>query len=165
MKALRLNSVDYFTGFFTRALFLRGRTSQELEDLLGYGGGRLGQGWWLLFMVELPGPQDFEFRGYSQMSGGVARGHLPAPPDPRTAEQTLRDRGHDDESLAAFKRKFVAANFTLHGAARLAKVIPKLPGRDYPPGRGIPQWELVRARRFRVVAEVAPGAMYLGSYQ
>lgn len=162
---LTVGQADYFRGFFTRALHLRGKPAIELEDILGFERGRLGQGWWLLFMLELPGPHDFEFRGYTQMSGGIEQGHLASPPDRRTAEERVKDLGHSDASMAAFKRRFVADNFVLHGPYRLAKLLPKAGGAGYPPGRGIPQWELTAKRRFLVAAEVGPGAMYLGNYQ
>jgi hypothetical protein len=149
-------------GFFTQALYLRGQSSAELERRLGYGAGRLAQGWRLLFMLDLPGVEDFEFRGYTHFSGGVVQGHL-NPPDKRTAEDRLRESGVD---VLRSKQKVIREVFRLHGPNRLAKVIPVRTGTEYPPGSGIPQWTLVRGRekRFEVAAFVAPGQLYNGNY-
>lgn len=153
-------------GFFTKALYLRSQPSHELERRLGYRTGRLSQGWILLFMEDVLGETDFEFRGYSQMSGGVAQGHQPNPPDARNSEQWLRDNNYD---LPRLKQKIVREVFAYSGPERLAKVVP-LAGEfgedDYPPGTGIPQWTIVRPKgvKFRVAAEIGPGQTYLGNY-
>ncbi|MGE3703227.1 MAG: hypothetical protein AB7G08_31470 [Hyphomicrobiaceae bacterium] len=157
----RPNEVKVLKGFFTQASYLRMQDSRELEQRLGYGRDRLSMGWWLLFMLDRPGPADFEFRGYSQMSGGVAQGHLPAPPDRRNAEQRLLDSGVD---VGRLKDRIIAEKFTVTGSSRLAKVFPRASGTDYPPGSGIPQWTLVKPCRFRIVEFIAPGKRYEGMY-
>lgn len=151
-------------GFFTQAMWLRMQAQETLEDRLGYKRGRLREGWYLLFMVQMPRADQFEVRGYSHMSGGVALGHLPNPPDPRNSEQRLRDGGYD---LRRIKESLVRETFTLNGHLRLAKVIPIARASgvdDYPVGSGIPQWTLVTDLNFRCAAVVAPGAMYTGLY-
>jgi len=154
------------TGYFTKAIFLRGQSSLEVERRIGYRRGRLSAGWWLLFLERKPMVSEFEFRGYSQMSGGISQGHLPNPSDPRTAEQRLRDSGSD---LGRQKTDIVNRVFTVTGANRLAKVIPirgEFGESDYPPGSGIPQWTLTRNANLQatVVAKIEPGEMYLGNY-
>ncbi|MCX7889744.1 MAG: hypothetical protein N2422_08470 [Rhodobacteraceae bacterium] len=149
-------------GFFTRAGFLRGVVPAEVERRLGYRAGRLAQGWWLLVLTEMPGPADFELRGYSQMSGGVAQGHLPQPPDPRTAEARLGAEGFD---LGRIKAGLIRDTFRLAGPDRLAKVVPvagETGEADYPPGSGIPQWTLTRPLAWSVAAFVAPGRVWMG---
>lgn len=151
-------------GFFTKALFIRGQSSAEAEKRLGYRAGRLAQGWYLCFLLEMPNVNEFEVRGYSQMSGGVARGHLPKPPDPRNSEQRLNDDGFD---LARIKSGLITRTFQLRGPERLAKVIPKsgeFGDNDYPPGSGIPQWTLVAPKRFIIREFIDPGKMYMGDY-
>lgn len=154
-------------GFFGKALFLRSQPAAELERRLGYRAGRLQQGWWLLFLTRMPRPEEFEFAGYSHLSGGVVQGHLPAPPDPRGAEARLRDGGYDLDGL---KRDTIAGTFTLSGAERLAKVIPVAPQEgepgipDYPPGSGVPQWKLIQPLPWHVAAFVGPGEEYRGMY-
>jgi len=155
------NARVLITGFITKALFLRQQSSGELERRLGYAPGRLSQGWWLLFLEQMPTPNDFEFMGYSQMSGGVAGGHLRIGP---TAEQQLKSSGND---VFGLKRRVILQTFRLAGPERLAKVIPingtsgEMP---YPPGSGIPQWKLVQPLSFRVWGSIAPGRVYSGDY-
>lgn len=161
---MKVGEEQRMKGFFTKALYLRGRTATEVERRLGYRAGRLAEGWWLCFLLEMPVAAEFEVRGYSQMSGGVAQGHLPTPPDPRNAEQRLKGGGHD---LSRIKAGLIADTFKLRGPDRLAKVIPARAAfgdMDYPPGSGIPQWTLIREKRFRVAAFVEPGKTYQGNY-
>lgn len=153
-------------GYFTKALYLRNQPSREVENRLGYRAGRLDEGWHLCFLLQMPKSDDFEVRGYSQMSDGVAQGHLASPPDPRNAEQKLDADGFD---LAKIKANLIANTFRLSGPERLAKVIPARGGfgeNDYPPGSGIPQWTLRKGVRlqFMVAAFVGPGEEYLGFY-
>ena len=60
--------IDGFKRNFTKALYLRSQPSGECERGLGYGPGRLSQGWWLLFALERPTPDNFEFGGYTHFS-------------------------------------------------------------------------------------------------
>src|SRR5271166_2098752 len=153
-------------GFVTKALYLRSQPSAELERRLGFAPGRLGRGWWLLFLEDMPTAGDFEFRGYTQMSGGIQMGHLN--PGGLNAEQRLRQDGYDVSRLKAMR---IADTLRIAGPERLAKVIPNDPDGGpgpvpipYPPGSGVPQWELVRPMIFRVVSMIGPGQMYLGNY-
>lgn len=153
-------------GFFTKALYLRSQPSHELERRLGYRTGRFSQGWVLFFMEEELSETDFEFRGYSQMSDGVAQGHLPNPPDPRNSERWLSDNNYD---IPRLKQKVAREVFKYAGPERLAKAVPnagEFGENDYPPGSGIPQWSIPRPKeiRFRVAALIGPGQAYLGDY-
>jgi hypothetical protein len=162
--ALSLHARVRKTGFVTKALFLRGRTTKELEARLGYAAGRLEGGYWLLFLEQMPTPEDFEFMGYSQMSGGIPLGHL-HPPGGRTAEQSLIADGMD---MSRLKKKVIRETFRIDGPERLAKVIPLDPAQGpmpYPPGSGIPQWRIVEpGLNFRVAEQIAPGGAYFGRY-
>ena len=154
----------YKAGFFTKALYLRNQPSREVENRLGYRAGRLDEGWWLCFLQVMPRGDQFEVRGYSQMSGGVAQGHLKSPPDPRNAEQTLKADRFD---LVKIKAGLIANTFKLSGPERLAKVIPargEFGKDDYPQGTGIPQWTLTERLEFMVAAFVGPGEDYQGFY-
>ncbi len=155
----------YARGFFTKALYMRGVSSSEVEKRLGYRQGRLAGGWTLLFMLSKPFPGEFQFRGYSQTSGGVSMGHLANPKDPRNSEQKLIDDGFDMKSL---KGRIINETFKTAGAERLAKVIPKngeFGDADYPPGSGIPQWTLTKEKAFKVAAIIMPGEKYMGNYE
>lgn len=143
-------------GFFTKAAYLRGVGQAEIEVRLGFKRGRLDAGWWLLFLTDMPGPDDFEMRGHTQFPGGADQG--------RSALS-----GQD---LRKHKERLVAEVFTLKGSARLAKAVPKsgLPGDpadpDYPPGNGIPQWELRQDHpmTWKVAAFLQGGEVYNGFY-
>jgi hypothetical protein len=149
------------TGFFTKARFLRQQPASELERRLGYAQGRLAKGWWLLFLEQMPTPNDFEFMGYSYMSGGASQGHLRPGP---TAEQELKAGKYD---VFGLKRRTILQTFRLAGPDRLAKVVPidgaggSMP---YPPGSGFPQWRLTQPLSFRVWGSVGPGQVYSGDY-
>lgn len=151
-------------GFFTKAHWLRMQTAAEVERRIGYRAGRLSQGWYLLFLLQKPTPDQFEFRGYSYMSNGIPFGHLPNPPDPRNAEQRLHQGGYD---TARMKQGIIQNVFTLSGHNRLAKVIPargEFGKLDYPPGSGIEQWTLTVPLPFQVASFIAPGEVYQGNY-
>ena len=149
------------TGFFTKAWFMRQQPPAELERRLGFAQGRLARGWWLLFLEQMPTPNDFEFMGYTHMSGGVVQGHLRPGP---TAEQELKSSKFD---VFGMKRRTILQTFRLSGPDRLAKLLPvgdasgAIP---YPPGSGFPQWKLIQPLKFRVWGLVGPGQMYSGDY-
>lgn len=154
-------------GFFTKALYLRGVPGAEIERRLGYRAGRLRDGFWLMFLTRKPTPAEFEFRAYSQMSGGIEQGHLPANAGNDTAEQRLLKGGYD---VGLLKDRIIRETFQLAGPDRLAKVRPiaREHGEDgvpdYPPGTGVPQWTLTRALPWVAAAFVGPGGKYDGMY-
>ncbi len=89
----REGEVQKLNGDFSKALYYRMKSSSEIERLIGYRAGRLREGWWLMFLTVIPGIDQFQYRGYSQMSGGIVRGHLPQKRGGPTAERRLRDGG------------------------------------------------------------------------
>jgi hypothetical protein len=129
---LVVNSSVSMKGFFTKALFLRSQPAAELERRLGYASGRLLNGWWLLFLLRMPTPNDFEFMGYSQMSGGIPQGHL-HPPGGLTAEQSLAKAGYN---LVRLKQKVIMEVFRLSARNGWQKPVRADRRRDRPP---IPQ--------------------------
>ena len=129
---------------------------------MGYGPGRLSQGWWLLFALERPTPDNFEFGGYTYFSG--SRIGPPGDPNRPTVEQELlKDEGGPAQLLALTAK--LIATLQLSGHERLAKVVPVGPGADYPVGTGIYQCNIPRPISCKVAAFVAPGATYLGMYE
>ncbi len=149
-------------GNFTKALYLRSHVADELEERLGYGKGRLAQGWWLVFALEKPAPQNFEFGGYTHFSGARI-----GPPSLGNARPTVES---DLEKLlggkAGLEKKRVAAieELKLSGPDRLAKVIPVASGTEYPVGKGIFQCNFREPVRCRIAAFIPPGGRYLGMY-
>lgn len=143
-------------GYITQMHFVVKKSGPQLENLLGFKAGRLGFGWAMLHLTKLPKPSEFQFRGYSQMSGGIAKGHLKNPLDKRTAEQRLEDDNYD---VVKLKEQIIKNVFAISGVKRLVKIIPnKKPSgnKDYPPGSGIPQWELVKPMKFKVAGVILP---------
>lgn len=143
-------------GYVTQLKFVVGKSSKAMETLIGYKAGRLAGGWALLAMKRLPKASEFEFRGYSYMSGGVIEGHKDENRGGKTAEVRLRDGNFDLEKL---KAKTIADVFAVSGSNRLVKVVPRDPpsGRkDYPPGSGVPQWELIKPLPFKVLSVMGP---------
>jgi hypothetical protein len=154
-------------GDFSKALYYRGQPANEVERRIGYRAGRLRNGWWLMFLTVLPAVDQFEYRGYSQMSRGIEQGHLPQNRWAPTAEDRLGRAGND---LKAMKQKTLAEMFRLSGHERLAKVRPVAREHgdpdvaDYPPGTGIPQWTLTKPLVWVAAAYIGPGQTYLGNY-
>ena len=127
-----------------------------------------------MFLLEKPTVDQFEYRGYSHMSGGIPQGHLPANRGNPTAEQRLHGAGVNLTGRSfeskGLKQKTIEQTFKLAGADRLAKVRPVARAHgdpdvpDYPPGPGIPQWTLTTPLRWVAAAFVAPGNTYEGHY-
>lgn len=144
------------SGYITQLHFVNKRTGPQLEQLLGYKAGRLGFGWALLHLTKLPRPGEFQFRGYSQMSGGIPMGHIKNKGDRQTAEEMLREKVDD---LVKLKERIIKSTFRVSGPKRLVKVVPNRKpsgSKDYPPGLGIPQWELTKKLPFKVAAVILP---------
>ena len=161
-NASSVGVVDKFKGNFTKALYLRSQSSRELETRLGYGPGRLSEGWWLLFALERPAPSSFEFGGYTHFSGSRIGNPSLGPGRPHVEDGLLKTFG-GLAGMASAKARHVAM-LELSGPNRLAKVIPVAPGNDYPVGSGIYQCNVTAPIRCKVAAYVPPGGMYLGNY-
>jgi hypothetical protein len=151
-----------FSGNFTLAKYLRGQSSGELERRIGYQPGRLSKGYWLLFALERPAPDHFEFGGYTYFSG--ARIGHPALGHSRPAvEQSLGASLGGDANLSAAKKRHVES-LQLFGPDRLAKIVPLAAGQEYPVGSGIYQCNITIPLRCKVVAFINPGESYRGNY-
>ena len=161
-NASSVGAADVFDGYFTKALYLRSKSTSEIERLLGYGGGRLSLGWWLLFALERPAPANFEYAGLTHFSDGRIG-------DPRLGD--ARPRAEDDLKTlmggpAAVERSKVShiAALQLTGSDRLSKVLPVAPGSDFPAGAGIYQCKIPKGIRCKVAAFIGPSATYQGLY-
>jgi hypothetical protein len=170
----RVGEMQRLKGDFSKALYYRGQPAAEIERRIGYRSGRLREGWWLMFLTVMPTADQFEYRGMSQMSGGIEAGHLPQNRSGPTAEDRLRSGGFNLSGSAqqtiGLKQKTIETVFRLIGAERLAKVRPVAQAHgdpdspDYPPGSGIPQWTLTEPLVWVAAAFVAPGQTYQGNY-
>jgi len=142
MNKTEVSNYVSLRGFFTTQIYLQGQSLREIEIRLGFDAGRLAQGAWFAVATQLPGPDDFEFAGYSQVAGH------------NTASQygNLNKPANDQEKQGYLNRKrSVISQWQLFGASRLVKVIP-MTGHSlnmsddyqYPPGSGIPQWKVIK---------------------
>lgn len=122
-------------GFFTTQIYLQGQTLAEIECRVGFDSGRLSLGAWFAAAIQLPGPDDFELAGYSQVAGHLTKkqyGNINSPANDSEKEAYLR------------RKKMAIAEWQLHGSHRLIKIIPMLGPIAYPIGSGIPQWKIVQ---------------------
>jgi len=148
-----VNDVIHMSGFFTQQIFLQGRTLREIEMLLGYHSGRLLKGAFFAVGIELPGIDKFHLAGYSQ----VASQHTST----QYGKNLNSPQNKWDKDAYIIKKKNAMRNWSLNGAERLIKVIPNIahindikPDKQYPPGQGIPQWQLIFPISWRIIAEI-----------
>lgn len=66
-----LSDRQFVSGYITQEKFVKGRTPQDMEKILGLEPGILGNGVTIYKLSETPKPEQFEPHGYSQMPGGV----------------------------------------------------------------------------------------------
>ena len=150
------------SGNFTEALYLRSQSAGEIEQRLGFGPGRLSRGWWLVFALEKPLPDNFDFGGYTDFSGGRIGHPRVGGSRPKVEEELEQDLGGPAQVLAARARRIATLQITR--ADRVAKVAPVAAGSDYPVGSGFPQFNIPHAIKCKVAAFIAPGETYLGMY-
>lgn len=150
------------TGDVTRLRFIAGRSPSTIETMLGYGPGRLREGYWIVVLIEPLRLKDVIFAGLTLRSGGREGKPLHDPDaDARRLhvyETMLRDYGstHVDH----LREELVSDPTNLRGENRIAKIVPvthhvgKDPAAEYPMGGGAPQFTMTAPHRFRVAAAV-----------
>lgn len=160
MSELKVGSPMSLGGFFTRLLWVAGRSPTQLEDGIGYHRGRLREGYLFLAITERIRADEIALVGHSHFSGGRI-GH-PAREDRITAEESLR-REFGDGLVQRQKQQVVAA-INAGGSDLAVKVLPQIrhdpdmsTAEQYPVGLGIPQFNLLVKKTFVVVAVVRPG--------
>lgn len=139
---MKINEIVFRKGFITQDKYLLGQTLLELEKRLGYRTGRLSKGIWIAVCLKLPEASQFELKGYSQVAG-----HKP-----------MNLQGLETDQL----KKIALSVMKTEGPDRLVKVFPVTDHENglsddvqYPPGSGIPQWQLNTVLPFRVTAFVS----------
>lgn len=156
------------SGCLTRLIDIVNRTPTELEDLVGFHRGRLANGFCLLLLKQPLAPGDFEFFGYTYMSGGrVGLPHNDSAIDrarPKVDDMVRAAIHGPSPKVAPDSYERFAASVRLGGPERYVKIIPTT-GHDpamgsadqYPASmKGITQLNLKRAcaKTFLVAAEV-----------
>jgi hypothetical protein len=159
---LRVGAIDMFRGNVTTLEQIGPRPASTIENALGFGAGRLSDGYWILLLKQPLTPDDFEFDGTTLRSGG--REGLPAA---TSAADTARPRVHDrmkteygDAGYLDLQKRALAS-VMITGSRRIAKVIPErghdvamAPNHQYPMGGGGLQWVLRNKCRFLVALHV-----------
>jgi hypothetical protein len=141
------------------------RESELLEDLVGFRRYRLKPGFYFLLLQEALLPNDFEFFGYTYMSGGK----LGKPDNDKTIE-SARPKVHDKlvaslgPKAASDAIKQFVRTIQLKGQERYVKSAPfirhtplmsQFPADHYPASKlGIKQLNLINESKFLVAAEV-----------
>ena len=159
---LVLGTEVLLAGDVTQYKWVGARSARGLEQSLGYGAGRLAEGWTLLLLKQTLQPADFKFGGITLRSGG--REGLPAdtPAADRArqhvSERILTERG--DAGYFYLQRKALSA-IAATGPDRIVKVVPAIPhsetlkpSEQYPMGGGGLQWTLTKRCRFLVAMTV-----------
>lgn len=133
-----MSVIMFYSGCFTRQIFLQGLTLAEVERRLGFHTGRLSNGAKFVAATQLPAIDGFDLAGYTQ----VASHH--------TTQQygNLNNPiGKSASDAYRIQKQNAMREWSLTGSNRLIKVIPATahdknldPDIQYPPGAGIPQW-------------------------
>jgi hypothetical protein len=165
--ALVVGQIEKLTGNVTTLNWIGARAPGDIERSLGYGPGRLREGYAIALLVEPLSAPDFEFDGTTLRSGGRAgKPYSTEKADklrPRVHDSVLRERGqkgYEDLQKTALK------NVKLTGDERIAKIVPmtrhdpKLgPDLQYPMGAGGLQWAILKpGKRFLIAAFVDESA-------
>ncbi len=143
--AATVPAVITLRGFFTSQKWLRGKTLDEMELLLGYRTGRLTTlGAAAYAFTRVPENWEFEVAGYTNVSGGTERPAGWVEADRKAAAYYANTGMRNSETVLKDNAR---ASMTVYGENRLIKVKPLLddPLDTYPPGHGIPQWRVSKA--------------------
>lgn len=140
MEQLKIGKTLNCSGCITERKFLAGSV-REFERRLGYKPSRLLNGFHIAHLKRIPKPAEFMIKGYTN----VATHNF--------EKQFKNPSNHyvDNLKMMAFKK------FELIGATNLIKILPITPHNNYksddeqyPPGGGIPQWELIDKLPFTI---------------
>jgi hypothetical protein len=164
--ALKLGSTILAKGCLTRLIDVVNREPALLEDLVGFYRFRLRQGFYFLLLRQALLPRDFEFFGYTYMSGGKLG--LPSnnptieSARPKVHDALMASLQSDGPKVAADVIEQFVRTIQLKGQERYVKIVPFI-GQDrsmgsadqYPSSKlGIKQLNLKEKKEFLVAAEV-----------
>jgi hypothetical protein len=146
-------------GFVTQEKFINGKSLSELERILGFQAGRLNEGAVFYALKQLPMPEQFEFKGYTQ----VAEHHFTEQYGGSSFLNQDRNESKKDYDTRMLKVKnnIIKTVWAETGPERLIKV-RAIKDHDsslhddtqYPPGSGVPQWKLIDYIRACAIAEI-----------
>ncbi|WP_198376215.1 hypothetical protein [Neoroseomonas rubea] len=150
-------------GDITKNRFVGARCARDVERSLGFGAGRLAQGWAVLVLKDRLTPADFKFSGTTLRSGG----RLGLPAD-TAADDAARPhvadvmRAEYGATHVERMQQLALASVTEKGPDRIVKVVPvqdhdsdAAPSAQYPMGGGGLQWTLTTPKTFLVAMTVS----------
>ena len=130
-SSFTVGQTQFLTGFCTHAFLLRGKSLSDLEGMLGYRPGRLASGATVLFLEQLPGPDDFQLAGYTYFSDGALQGHKL---DPKDRDQNRMEALLKSEHGMSDDHTPIRESYRLADAAKRAWaefVLDAVPGADH----------------------------------
>jgi len=154
MRSYRHGETITTQGFVTRLREILGKGAIKLEDVLGYRPGSLGVGFAIGLLEDTIKVGDFEFRGYTNLEGGKAKGSSTTVHDDLMASYSSHPV---DLATKTRIQQQAAARLNRKGLDQTAKVLPLGPVSGYKPGLGASQFELVRPKKFKIAVVVGPG--------
>ncbi|MEQ9440323.1 MAG: hypothetical protein RIG62_14815 [Cyclobacteriaceae bacterium] len=137
---LTIGSIISVKGFITDEKFIRGQTLSEIEKRLGFHQGRLKKGA-MFALVDYPNLLEFNLRGYSQVAGhhfDKQYGHIQI--DVGQAKKSLLKSWQNHKVQLIKVRPFIDHNSAMDD------------DKQYPPGSGVPQWQITQSVKGRVIA-------------
>lgn len=147
---MNLNEYIQIRGCITQEKYAKGRSTAELERILGFKTGRLFSGYVVAALEQVPHLDEFELLGYTQVA------------EHRFGAEALQ--GLDVNKLKQTVQQTV---FSITGNNKLVKILPDLPHQQfmsneeqYPTGLGVPQWKLVKPVYARIIKVVKEGEKY-----
>ena len=147
---MQLNEFQWVSGYVTKEKFVRGRTLQEMERILGFQHGRFERGIVVIRLERLPTIDEFSLAAFSM----VAEHRYQEPTD--LDIQKVKHLAMSAWSLDGFERLIKVRANTPHSAD-----VP--PDEQYPPGTGAPQWKITTKIPGKIVSLVSdyPGGRYI----
>lgn len=175
----KIGSVIRMNGYVTLYQWLYGRTSNELEDILGFGRNYLGNGYHIYFLIEpIRNINEFIWKGTTMNSDGWVidddcKEFIQISDQYRSnlAISAPSHLNHYDYADAKFDRSMEKNLQKLNvreGSDRIVRICgPEGAATTYPdsPHNNVPQWRLLVKKNFRCVAYVPPGKIWLGGAQ
>ncbi len=136
---------------------LCGKSSGELERLLGYKPGSLAPGYMVGLLDAPVRPGEFEFRGDTRFPDGIPAGRS------ANVHDAMRQRlSHHPVDRQTFARLTADTTpFRGIGAEQIAKVFPVGASVGYEAGLGLVQYRLTVPKPFRIVLFVARGETFI----
>src|SRR3954453_7526097 len=139
---MQINDIVLRKGFITQDKFLLGQTLIDLEKRLGYKPGRFLKGIWVGVCLNLPEQSLLDLKGYSQVAG----------------HKQMKLDGLEVDQL----KKIALSTMRTSGPDRIVKVFPEIShdtnltdDEQYPPGLGIPQWNVNTPLPFRIISFIS----------